>query len=206
MATGVNIEDWSPSNSFAMAEHSMCQPGRPLPHGRVPARLIVSRWLPDHEVHRVLLVGRDLHPSTRDHVIDRTARERAVFLVGLDREQHMPLGGIGIAFIYQCLRHRRPSAFDVLGAARLVVRAERAQRVHVVVIPADRLVGDAPGRCLQRLVRALGRHRLLDDPVVHVREVAHVSYCIFKPETWRSRRYSTSNTTTGRALPICARS
>ena len=39
-----------------MALHSMCQPGRPGPHGRVPGRFAGLGRLPEHEVERILLV------------------------------------------------------------------------------------------------------------------------------------------------------
>ena len=35
-----------------------------------PARLIVRRWLPDHKIHRVAFVRRDLDPRTGDHIVD----------------------------------------------------------------------------------------------------------------------------------------
>ena len=36
----------TPSSSSAIAEHSMCQPGRPRPHGRVPGRVLALLLAP----------------------------------------------------------------------------------------------------------------------------------------------------------------
>jgi hypothetical protein len=43
----------------AIAEHSICQPGRPLPHGLSQPGSSAGRQLPQHEVGRVLLVRID---------------------------------------------------------------------------------------------------------------------------------------------------
>ena len=40
---------------IAIAEHSICQPGRPSPHGDAPARLAGLGGLPQGEVERIVL-------------------------------------------------------------------------------------------------------------------------------------------------------
>ena len=63
----------SPRCFAAIAEHSMCQPGPAAAPGHVPARLVPGRRLPQHEIHRVALVGRDLDPRAGDHLVERAA-------------------------------------------------------------------------------------------------------------------------------------
>src|SRR5690606_10639597 len=46
--------------------------------GAVPAGLLRRRGLPEDEVHRAALVGRDLDAAACDHVVGRAARQRAV--------------------------------------------------------------------------------------------------------------------------------
>ena len=67
-------------------------PARPPPApGAVPPRQIVARRFPEHEIHRVALVGRHLHPRPGDHVIDRAPRKRAIFGVSCARRTaHAP--------------------------------------------------------------------------------------------------------------------
>ena len=49
----------APSSFSAIAEHSMCQPGRPVAPGRVPAGVLALLVrLPEREVERVLLERR----------------------------------------------------------------------------------------------------------------------------------------------------
>src|SRR5215510_5041277 len=64
-----------------IAEHSMCQPGR-------PARL---RRLPQHEIGGVALVGRDLDARARDQLVERPAREPPVIRHRGHAEEDVPL-------------------------------------------------------------------------------------------------------------------
>ena len=69
------------SVAIDIAEHSMCQPGRPFGDDAaraVPARLLLLRRLPQHEIHRIALVGRDVDARARQHFVERSARERAI--------------------------------------------------------------------------------------------------------------------------------
>ncbi len=54
-------------------------PARPAaPPGAVPAGLPGARRLPQHEIRRIALVWRDLHPGALDHLLARAPRQRAV--------------------------------------------------------------------------------------------------------------------------------
>ena len=54
--------------------------------GAVPPRRRVVRRFPQHEVHRVTLVGRNLDPRAGNHIVDRPARQRAIGFVAFDRK------------------------------------------------------------------------------------------------------------------------
>ena len=60
-----------------IAEHSMCQPGRPGPQGDGHDGSSGSRWLPQHEVERIALAGQVRHVATllgdRQHRLTRQA-------------------------------------------------------------------------------------------------------------------------------------
>ncbi len=143
----------SPSRALGHGAALDVPAGAAAAPGAVPAGLLGRRGLPEHEVHRAALVGRDLDAAAGDHVVGRAPRQRAVAVEAVDGEQHVALGLVGVAPGDQLgghLDHLR----DVFGAARLVRRAQRAQRVHVLVVPADGLVGQAAGGGLQRLALA----------------------------------------------------
>ena len=61
-----------------MAEHSMCQPGRPGPHGLSHERLARLGALPQREVERALLVLAHLDARAGLQVVDALPGERAV--------------------------------------------------------------------------------------------------------------------------------
>ena len=151
--------------------------GPPAPPRAVPARGFGIRRFPQHEIHRVFLEGRHLDPRPCDHVIDRPPREPPVFGIRPHPEQHMPFLGIGMPPRDQRLDHgdHRP---DIGRGARLMRRAQRAQGIHVVVIPADRLFRPLGDQLLQRPRRP----GLLPcqgggvDLVIHIGEVAHIGH------------------------------
>ena len=134
--------------------------------GRVPARRGRVRWLPQHEVHGVFLVGRHFHPRARDHLIQRTARQLAVVGLGRDIEQHMTVRGIGMARRDQLLDDGDHLS-DMVGGARADIGRQVAQRRHVFLIDARGLFGQLPNRDA-----AFGGARV--DLVVHVGDVAHI--------------------------------
>ena len=91
-----------------------------------------------HEIHRVALVRGDVDPRAGQHLVERTARERAVARRAGQRvhrgrrEQHMVLGDIGDAAGDQPLDHRAHRV-DIFGGARLDGRRQRAERRDVLV-------------------------------------------------------------------------
>ncbi len=145
----------------------MCHPGRPRPHGLShPGSLGVGR-LPQHEIGRVALVGRDLDPSAGDHVVAAAPRELPVIGVGGDREQHMAFGRIGVPAGDQPFDHR-DHLRDILGRPRLDIGRQGAERRHILVKS-------------RRRPRRQGRDRLVIlagggvDLVFDVRDVANIA-------------------------------
>ena len=71
-----------------MVEHSMCQPGRPGPHGGVPRRLARLGRLPEREVDRAALGVVDLDPGAGrvEELLEGPVRERPVVGVRGDVE------------------------------------------------------------------------------------------------------------------------
>ena len=147
-------------------EHSICQPGRPRPQGESQPGSACVRRLPQHEIHRVLLVGRHFHPRAGDHLVQRAARQLAVIGLGGNIEQHMAFRRIGMAGGDQLFDHGDHLG-DMLGGARRHGRRQIAQRRHIFVIDARGLFGQfADGDA------ALGGARV--DLVVHVGDVADI--------------------------------
>ena len=136
--------------------------------GAVPPRRRIVRRLPQHEIHRVTLVWRNLDPRTGDHIVDRPARQRAIGFVAFDREQHMSLGGIGVSLGDQIFDHR-DHLRNIGGGAWHVVGLKRADFGHIVQKPLGCLGGDLSDRpsalCCARV-----------DLVIHIREVAHIGH------------------------------
>src|SRR5262249_16953799 len=100
----------SPKCFQAIAEHSMCQPRRPS-----LARL---RWLPQHEIPGIALVGRDLDARARDQLIERALGKLAVVRHGGHAEQRVLLGDVGATLGEETL-DQRLHLLDMLGSARL---------------------------------------------------------------------------------------
>ena len=144
----------------------MCQPGRPATEGRVPLRpgRLVGLRLPEHEVAGVLLVVLvGVHPRPRLHPRHVEAGQTAVLGEGGDAEVDAAVGRVGVAPGDEPLDegdHLR----DVLGGAGDDLGLLQPQGRHVLPEGGD--PGGGEGR--EVLARGL---RLLDDPVVHVRDV-----------------------------------
>ena len=73
---------------------------------RIPANHTLAARLPQHEVRRVALVGRDLDTRARNHRIAVAPAEHAIVGVARDGEEHVTLRLIGMAVIDQPLDHR----------------------------------------------------------------------------------------------------
>ena len=133
----------APMNVKALAQQLMRHgrafdvPARtPPPPRAVPARQIVIRRLPEHKIHWIPLVRSHFDTRTGDHVFDRPARQGTVIGVALYGEKHMALSGIGVPFGDQILTHGDHLA-NVARRPRLMVGTERAQSIHIGVIPAN---------------------------------------------------------------------
>jgi MYXO-CTERM domain-containing protein len=71
----------SPRSALHIAEHSMCQPGRPGPNALWPLGVLglaLFRRLPHHEVERIVLAVEDRDALAGAKLVDRLARELAV--------------------------------------------------------------------------------------------------------------------------------
>ena len=147
-----------------------------------PARLAPLRWLPQDEVHRVALVGRDLDARARKHLVGRTPRQRAVArragkgAHGGGRKQHMILRDIGDAARDEPLDHRA-HLLDILSGAGLGGGRKGPEGRDVLVeLALGRL-----GHLGDRLVERQGRMVTLGarvDLVVDVGDVADVENVI----------------------------
>ena len=146
-------------------------PAGPPPAPRAfPAGLRGVRRFPQDKIHRIALVGRHLDAGAGDHVVGGAARQAAIVGERRHLEQHMAVRRIGFALRDQPLDHRDHLA-DVFGRARLVGGRQAAQRRHVVLKPARRLLRH----------RVDGHAALLrprDDLVVDVGDVAHIGHVI----------------------------
>src|SRR6476661_4995214 len=105
----------SPSSAADIAEHSMCQPGRPRPHG---------------------LSQPGKSGGDRFHFVERAFRQSAVIGHARDGEQHMTFRHVGIAIGNQPLDQADHvdaggGLVDVFGGARLDGRLQAAERRHV---------------------------------------------------------------------------
>ena len=134
--------------------------------GRIPARQFGWRGLPQNKVARVALVRRDVDARAGDHLVHRAARKLAVVGIAGDREQHVAVGGIGMAAGDEFLDHR-DHLRHVFGGMRLDVLADHTESVHVLAIDRRELVGDRRDRYAEFL-------RGVVDLVVHVGDVAGV--------------------------------
>ena len=134
--------------------------------GRIPTGQVRVRRLPQHEIHRAFLVGRDFDPRARDHLVQRTARQLAVIGLRRDIEQDMAIRHIGVAGGDQLPDHRHHLG-DMIGRPRRHGGCKAAQRRDIFLI-------DAPGLFRQRAdgLPTLGGAGV--DLVVHVGDVADI--------------------------------
>ena len=102
-----------------IAEHSMCQPGRPGADRRVPRRLAGLRALPEREVADVVLaVFVGLDPLADPQLLGIEAGQPPVRRPRRDPEEDRAVvGAIGVAPLEQGL-DQRDDLVDVLGRPR----------------------------------------------------------------------------------------
>ena len=115
-----------------MTTHSVCQPGRPSPHG--DGQLGSSGLATFHSAKsagwRLLLLPVDLPLAAADqHLVERLVGEEPVVLHRRDVEVHAVLGGVGAADVDQLADHR-DHLLDVLGGVGDVGRPVDADAVH----------------------------------------------------------------------------
>src|SRR5262249_7090389 len=72
------MSNGAPSSRHDIAEHSICQPGRPGADHGGPARLVGLRRLPQHEVERIVLRLAHRHALARAQLVGILARELPV--------------------------------------------------------------------------------------------------------------------------------
>ena len=125
-----------------IAEHSMCQPGRPGPIGRLPRRLAGLGSLPQREVADVVLavlVGLDPLPDPQALGIE--AGQPPVRRPRRDPEEDRAVvGPVGVAPLEE-RRDQRDDLVDVVGRPRQDVRRRHPERLGV---GQERARGSAP--------------------------------------------------------------
>ena len=144
-----------------MAEHSMCQPGRPRPQGLSQPGSLGVGGLPQHEVAGIALVGRDIDARAGQQLVRAAARELAV--VGEAADARTARGPP---------RHRR-------GRWRSAARSARSSRAMWPVARGSTSGGRAPRAAMSAwksaVVRAvMARDRLAALPGARVDLVVHV--------------------------------
>ena len=131
----------SPRCSRAIAEHSMCQPGRPGPHGRGPGDVLVGlRPLPEREVGRRLLGLAGLDAGAGDELVDALPRQLAVAVERRDAEVHVAPGGVGEPALARAPRSARRSG----APSRSRAARRRAARARAGRCPRCTPRGSAP--------------------------------------------------------------
>jgi hypothetical protein len=148
-------------------------PAGPPPAPRaVPAGLVVARRLPQHEIHRVALVGRHLDPRARDHVLDRPARERA----RIPRHRNARRTGHAPPPHRRGRRRSASSIIATISGMKSVARGSLNCRI-VAVIDAERRHVLVEPLVVVRVSSSISTAALggaVDDLVLHVGDVAHI--------------------------------
>ena len=154
-----------------------CDAGRARPAG-----LVRLRRLPQHEIHRVALVGGDVDARAGQHLVERAAGERTVaWRAGQrvhrrGRKQHVILGHVSHASGDEALDHR-PHLVDVLGCARLVCGRQDPERGDILVKLPPRRFGDFCDRLVERQVGKVADCAGVD-LVVDVGDVARINHMV----------------------------
>ena len=140
--------------------------GPTLAPGAIPAGLLFRRWLPQHEVRGIALIGRHVNPGARDQLILVTPGENTVVGHGRGIEQDVSIGGIGMALGDQRLGHG-DHAVHIFRGPGLVIRGQGIQGRHVVM------------ENLRSLRRHFGdalptRLRPIHDLIINVSDISHI--------------------------------
>ena len=144
----------SPRCVSLIAEHSMCQPGRPRPQGLSQPGWSGSDGFHSTKSAGVALVGRDLDPGAGDHVVAAAPRQLRRNRGRRRPEQHMALGRIGVARRRSAARSSRSSAGCTRSRAARYRAAERrappCPRENAAVVRAVRAGRSARRSCARR--------------------------------------------------------
>src|SRR5215831_13365210 len=104
LVMGENEVESAAVNVESLAEQSLAHgrafdvPARTTPAPRAgPSRQLGRAWLPQHEIRRILFVGRDIDPGSGDQFLAAMTREAAVVRHAGHAEQHMTFGLVGMA-------------------------------------------------------------------------------------------------------------
>ena len=133
---------------MAIAEHSMCQPGKPRPHGESHSCWRCTpggRELPQGEVGRVALGLDVLDPAAGRELVEVEAGELGVARERRHVEVHAVVDHVGVALLLERADHG-DLLVDVRGRARHEVGLEAAEPATVVgpLLRVER--GDLRGR------------------------------------------------------------
>ena len=143
--------------------------GTPLAPRARPRRLARLRMLPQHEIERVVLGLRYLDALARIEIVERFARKLAV----ARKIAHRVVDVTVRRHVSEPLLLQQTNDFlhlgDVFGRARLKIRLDYAQRSRILVHRGD----ETSGQCRHRFLVVC---RALDDLVVDIRNIAHVSH------------------------------
>ena len=141
------IQNSGPSSFSAIAEHSMCQPGRPRPQGDSHARVLVRLvGLPEREVARILL--QRVRLLLLD-LIGSLTRQRPVRRERRNAEVDVPVDGVRVTAVDE-LADERDDLVHRLGDRRVVVDLGQTEATGVL---------EVPGRSLARHARRRRRAR-----------------------------------------------
>ncbi len=139
----------------------------------LPAGQIGRGRLPQHEIPRIALVGRDLDAGAGEKLVGTAAGEAAIVGKARDRKQHVPVRGVGVAAGDQPFDqhdHRR----DVAGCARFHIGRQDAECRHVRLVLGG-------GACRDGGNRLAGLGGAGVDLVVHVGDVADIGDARIEP-------------------------
>ena len=124
-----------------IAEHSMCQPGRPRPHGLSQPGSSGVDGFHNTKSFGIAFVRRHFDARAVEHVFERAVRQHPV--VGIRRyvEQHVSVGRIRVTALDEPLDHRDDFG-DVVRCARFERRRQIAERPDVLVVRNRESLGE----------------------------------------------------------------
>ena len=138
-----------------MAEHSMCQPGRPGPPGARPLRLARLGRFPQREVERAALLLADLDARAGLEIVWALSGQSAVRGKPADGIVDVAARGVGEALVAEAA-DESDDVRDVGGGARLVVGGAIPSATMSDAIASSYLRATAsaeiPSACARRMI------------------------------------------------------